>query len=232
MSKTGQSSAPASSGEDASAHGPLPAGVLSDAEGLIPAFPPRAVDEHGRLIPLSADDRKARTEAILRTDGITRLAGRRSTRHAGAPDAWTRREPPARSQALRRDELSRGAAHPAGRGTAGPGVWPAGASLVDHCHAWLLALEVAGAEVILPAIADYEVRRELLRLNASAKLRNLDVLRARLHYLEIRAAALDRAAAFWAPMPALADPRLALMTWTLTRSSPAWQPAPASRGIP
>jgi hypothetical protein len=75
-----------------------------------------------------------------------------------------------------------------------------GTPLVDRCHAWLLALEVAGAEVILPAIADYEVRRELLRLNASVKLRNLDLLRARLDYLEIHAAALDQADAFWSLM--------------------------------
>jgi predicted nucleic acid-binding protein len=73
-----------------------------------------------------------------------------------------------------------------------------GTPLVDQCHAWLLALEAAGADVILPAIADYEVRRELLRLNASAKLRNLDLLRARFDYLEITAAALDQAAAYWA----------------------------------
>lgn len=45
-----------------------------------------------------------------------------------------------------------------------------GTPLVDHCHAWLLALEVAGAEVMLLAIADYEVRRELLWLNALAEV--------------------------------------------------------------
>ncbi len=73
-----------------------------------------------------------------------------------------------------------------------------GTPLVDHCHTWLVALEAAGTEVIVPAIADYEVRRELYRLNASAKIRNLDLLRVRLDYLEITAGALDRAAAFWA----------------------------------
>jgi hypothetical protein len=57
---------------------------------------------------------------------------------------------------------------------------PGSTPLVDQCHAWLLALEVARAEVVLPAIADYEVRRELYRLNALAKIRNLDLLRVRL----------------------------------------------------
>ncbi len=55
----------------------------------------------------------------------------------------------------------------------------------------------AGTEVLIPAIADYEVRRELVRLGASAKLRNLDGLRARLTYLGVTAAAWDRAAEFW-----------------------------------
>jgi predicted nucleic acid-binding protein len=73
-----------------------------------------------------------------------------------------------------------------------------GTVVVDQCHAWLVALEAAGAEVVLPAIADYEVRREIYRLNASAKIRNLDVLRARFDYLEITAAALDQAATYWA----------------------------------
>jgi hypothetical protein len=48
-----------------------------------------------------------------------------------------------------------------------------GTPLVDQCHAWLLLLEAAGVDVVLPAIADYEVRRELLRLNATAKIRNI-----------------------------------------------------------
>jgi predicted nucleic acid-binding protein len=69
---------------------------------------------------------------------------------------------------------------------------------VDRCHAWLLALEAASVEIIIPAIADYEVRRELLRLGATTKLKNLDVLRARFDYLDISGVALDRAAAFWA----------------------------------
>jgi hypothetical protein len=38
----------------------------ADDEGPIPAFPPRALDEQGRLIPLSDEERKARTAAALR----------------------------------------------------------------------------------------------------------------------------------------------------------------------
>jgi hypothetical protein len=54
-----------------------------------------------------------------------------------------------------------------------------GAFIVDKCRAWLLALEITGVKLLIPAIAEYEVRRELLRVGASTKLRRLDGLRAR-----------------------------------------------------
>ena len=57
---------------------------------------------------------------------------------------------------------------------------------------------VSPTDVIVPAIADYEVRRELIRLGAKAKLRNLDLLKARFDRLDISTQALERAAAFWA----------------------------------
>ncbi len=41
---------------------------------------------------------------------------------------------------------------------------------------WLAALQAAGRRVFVPEIADYEVRRELLRANKSAGLANLDQL--------------------------------------------------------
>jgi hypothetical protein len=40
---------------------------LADELGPIPTFPPRALDEHGRLIPISLEERKARSGAIIRT---------------------------------------------------------------------------------------------------------------------------------------------------------------------
>ena len=73
-----------------------------------------------------------------------------------------------------------------------------GTPIVDRCHAWLLTLEAAGVEILIPAIADYEVRRELIRLRASAKLLNLDDLRSRFAVLDLSTAALDLAAEFWA----------------------------------
>ena len=52
----------------------------------------------------------------------------------------------------------------------------------------------------VPEIADYEVRRELLRLRANAALRRLDLLGERLVYVPLTTAAIRRAAELWAQM--------------------------------
>ena len=62
-----------------------PAAALADLHGPIPAFPPRAVDEHGRLIPLTAEERRARPEAVLRT-----LAALRDLADDDPPDTLER----------------------------------------------------------------------------------------------------------------------------------------------
>lgn len=69
---------------------------------------------------------------------------------------------------------------------------------VDACHAWLLALDQAGVDVLIPTVADFEVRRELLRVGASAKLRNLDDLASRYVLVDVTAEAFRQAAEFWA----------------------------------
>jgi predicted nucleic acid-binding protein len=52
--------------------------------------------------------------------------------------------------------------------------------------------------VIVPEIADYEVRRELLRANKVKGIAKLDALADLLEYLPITTAAMRRAALFWA----------------------------------
>jgi predicted nucleic acid-binding protein len=59
-------------------------------------------------------------------------------------------------------------------------------------------METSTADAIIPAIADYEVRRELIRLRATAKLRRLDALRGRFGCVPVAPEAFDRAAEFWA----------------------------------
>jgi hypothetical protein len=39
---------------------------LADELGPIPAFPPRQLDEQGRLIPLTPEEREARSKAAIR----------------------------------------------------------------------------------------------------------------------------------------------------------------------
>lgn len=63
---------------------------------------------------------------------------------------------------------------------------------------WLERLVDAGAEVLVPEIADDELRRGLLRINDHAGIRRLDELHSLLSYLPITTAAMRRAAEFWA----------------------------------
>ncbi len=52
--------------------------------------------------------------------------------------------------------------------------------------------------MVVPAIADYELRRELIRAGKIAGLRRLDAVRRGLEFDPITQAALDRAAELWA----------------------------------
>src|SRR5438067_9231968 len=47
---------------------------------------------------------------------------------------------------------------------------------VSTCHEWLRRLTELGTTFYIPEIADYEVRRELLRMNHVAGVTRLDVL--------------------------------------------------------
>lgn len=66
------------------------------------------------------------------------------------------------------------------------------------CSAWLQSLIEAGVRVIVPEIADYEVRRELLRANKINGLAMLDTLTESLDYLPLTTSAMRRAAKLWA----------------------------------
>ena len=66
------------------------------------------------------------------------------------------------------------------------------------CAQWLQSLVMAGLRVVVPEIADYEVRRELLRANKVKGIAKLDTLASLLEYLPITTAAMRQAALFWA----------------------------------
>jgi predicted nucleic acid-binding protein len=64
--------------------------------------------------------------------------------------------------------------------------------------AWATQLMAAGNELLIPEIADYEVRRELLRARKIRGIRRLDDLRAVFGFVPLNSDALLRAAEFWA----------------------------------
>ena len=52
--------------------------------------------------------------------------------------------------------------------------------------------------MVVPEIADYEVRREFIRARRTAGIARLDALISQLEYLAITTAAMRRAAEIWA----------------------------------
>jgi predicted nucleic acid-binding protein len=66
------------------------------------------------------------------------------------------------------------------------------------CYEWLDTLMTRGVRVVLPEIADYEVRRELWRANKVRGIERLDALGELLEYLPLTTAAIRQAARFWA----------------------------------
>ena len=68
----------------------------------------------------------------------------------------------------------------------------------DQCRQWVNDLAAAGVRVFVPEIADYEVRRELLRVGATTGLRRLDQVQATLDYAPLTTAVMLRAAELWA----------------------------------
>lgn len=66
------------------------------------------------------------------------------------------------------------------------------------CRQWAQGLLAAGVRLIVPGIADYELRRELIRAGKTSGLRRLDAARVGFEFDPITQAALDKAADLWA----------------------------------
>jgi predicted nucleic acid-binding protein len=75
---------------------------------------------------------------------------------------------------------------------------PRNTTAAVECRQWLAGLLADGHRVLVPAIADYEVRRELVLYGKRTGLRKMDALRAQIGYLPLTEDALFLTADFWA----------------------------------
>ena len=75
---------------------------------------------------------------------------------------------------------------------------PSAAAVNERCRNWMEDLLRRGAEVKVPEIIDYELRRELIRVRAAAGLARLDDLVTRLGLVSLDGPTMHRAATFWA----------------------------------
>src|SRR6476646_3951799 len=69
---------------------------------------------------------------------------------------------------------------------------------VEACYRWVAELLAEGDSVILPEVADYEIRREALRRKAARNIQRLDELPGTLTCVPLTTAAMRLAAGFWA----------------------------------
>ena len=68
----------------------------------------------------------------------------------------------------------------------------------EQCQRWLDGLLRRGAQAVIPEIADYELRRELLRADKTESIQRLDQLAAALAYQPITTEIMRLAAMLWA----------------------------------
>jgi predicted nucleic acid-binding protein len=75
---------------------------------------------------------------------------------------------------------------------------PNSSAINKECFDWLKAAMARGIRVCVPEIADYEIRRELMRANKIAGLARLDLIKNTLDYLPITTRIMLKSAELWA----------------------------------
>jgi predicted nucleic acid-binding protein len=69
---------------------------------------------------------------------------------------------------------------------------------VKDCHQWLQDILIAGHEVYIPEVCDYEVRRELIRSQRLNSIKRMNTLKGVLNYIPIDTNIMLEAAKHWA----------------------------------
>ena len=67
-----------------------------------------------------------------------------------------------------------------------------------ECYDWMESLIISGIPVLVPEIADYEVRRELLRANKMKGISRLNIIKHSIGYLPFTTTVMLKAAELWA----------------------------------
>jgi predicted nucleic acid-binding protein len=75
---------------------------------------------------------------------------------------------------------------------------PSQSQTVLTCRNWAQQQQQQGHLIVIPEIADYEVRRELLRADKLSGIERLDLIKATFAYLPLTTAVMLKAARFWA----------------------------------
>ena len=91
-------------------------------------------------------------------------------------------------------------------GPLGMAVHPRATGVAQSCQTWLNALLQRGERIAIPEIADYEVRRELLRAGLTRSVQRLDLLILNLEYLPIDTPTIRLAAELWAEVRRAGQP--------------------------
>ncbi|MDB5349743.1 MAG: hypothetical protein JWN86_990 [Planctomycetota bacterium] len=80
----------------------------------------------------------------------------------------------------------------------GAAVGPGNRPITIRCREWLDRLKRSGTRVIVPAITDYEVRRDLIRRGVTVAITRLNALGAEFEYDPLNREILHLAASCWA----------------------------------
>jgi predicted nucleic acid-binding protein len=83
---------------------------------------------------------------------------------------------------------------------------PKASGVTLECQLWLDAQLLKGAIVLIPEIADYEVRRELLRAGKLRGIRQLDQFKTVFEYVPLTTEMMLKAAELWAKARQLGQP--------------------------